>query len=236
MANFQASLYNSGILAASVSGLNLVITDYSNYDTNSQFAQSEFISFRKIKVTQPDGTEHLFSSIGDGDAACITANGAVLPILDLYQYASGDGVYTFKLYVCPDWSASVAYSSVTADHVYYGGKIYKSIQSGTNHLPTDVAFWSEVTDIDSMGGNYVSEGKMAIVCDLQKCYISMMKSAVSSFNCFDCNNQKLCNNKDWTNAVELLLVLEAIQGMVNVLAWTDVTNLINRGRSICCCQ
>lgn len=237
MATFQASIYNSGILAVSVSGTNLTVTDYSNYDTNTQFAQTEFTDYRKIKILQPDGTEYLFSSISDGDVSCIVPNGATLPITDQYAYTSGDGVYEFTLYALPTWSASVSYLLSTGDHVYRSGKMYKALQNSTNKDPlTQPTYWEEVTDEDNLGGNYISTGRTAIVCDLQKCYITLTHSAAAAQNCYSCNNTKLCNIKEWKNAVQLLMYLEAIQGEVDRQAWNNVTNLINAGRQICCCS
>ena len=152
MSNFQVSILdtnNSPSIVAS-SGV-ITVKDTSNYATNSEVGhtQANFVSFRKIKFINPDGTSYLLSSLGDGNKSTIAAAGAALPIVDTYTYTTGDGVYSITLYTVPDFDNSVSYNIITTPFVYSNGVIYSALQNSTGKDPTsNPTYWVAVTNLD----------------------------------------------------------------------------------------
>jgi len=130
--------YNTGtytISAISWSGTSP--TTGSTYSITEQgHAQTDFSDVRKVRITLPDDTTYLLSTLGDGDASTVVPNGQTLPITDLYTYDQGDGVYSVKLSVLPTYNVLANYSVGMC--VYYSGSFYICIlASAAGTLPTN---------------------------------------------------------------------------------------------------
>ena len=238
MANFQVSILNNlNQPDISVSGGIITVKDDSNYATNSEagHVQSDFTDFRKIKFINPDGTSYLLSTLGDGQQTTIPAAGAALPIIDNYTYSGGDGVYSLTLYTIPTYNNTANYSIITTPYVYSGGSVYRAIQNSTGKDPaTEPTYWTIVPNIDTLPTKYRVYQQFAVTCDLQICYANKTKAA----NCSSgtCNWNNLPQSKNFLDATKLSLILDSIQPLVNAGAWSLVTDAINAGRNICCCN
>jgi len=238
MANFVVSLLDSnGDVDITANGSTITIKDHSNYDEavpEAGHAQTDFSLFRKVKIVNPDNTVYLYSSIGDGDESTPVANGSSLPITTINTYSTGDGVYEAVLYTLPTWKTATAYSSST--YVYSStGIIYKSLTSSNTAVLTDTNSWSVVTDIDTISTKYRYYVKFAVDCDIKDCWAQ----AVLDANCDSENNgcrNDLCYNSHFIKAARLDLVRESIDTLVGKGAWDEVTNAINFGKSLCCCN
>ena len=236
---FQASLTNPITSQPDISVSSGVITDSddSNYalSTEQGHSQSDFSQFRKIKFINPDSTSWLLSTLGDGQATTIVAAGAALPVIDNYTYSTGDGVYTCILYTLPTWNSYAAYVIVTNPYVFYNGVVYQALGNSTGVIPGfHPRVWAVVTNIDNLPTKYRVSITFAITCDIQTCYA--MKTKAQNCDSGDCNWNNLPQSKNFLDATKLCLILDAIQPLVNAGAWTQVTDLINLGRSICCCN
>ena len=238
MSNFQVSILNGlNQPDISVSGGVITIKDDSSYVNNTEagHAQSDFSSFRKIKFINPDGTSYLLSTLGDGDATTIPAAGAALPIVDVYSYSGGDGVYSLTLYTIPDFNISAAYNIITTPYVYSAGSVYRAIQNSTGKDPaSEPTYWSLVSNLDTLPTKYRVYQQFAITCDLQICYANKTKAA----NCSSgtCSWNDLPQSKNFLDATKLSLILDSIAPLVNAGTWQSVADAINLGRNICCCN
>ena len=239
MANFLATLVNPATTLVSVSVANSVmsIVDYSNYSdgTESGHTQNDFSYFRKIKINQPDGTNYLLSSLGDGDAVCVAPKSQTLPLTDTYTYATGDGVYEIILYTLPTYNNSATYGAT--HYIYYptNQKVYKAKGATTGNIPTNTTYWTEITDLNTLSSKYLYSCKVAIVCAIKTC----LAQKISDYNCNFCNP---CDERTFTSSVEkikidkLKMALFSIEVLAENEYWDEVTNIINFGKQICCCN
>jgi hypothetical protein len=235
MATFQALIldaYNN--LDASANGTSIGVNDNSNYDTNTEegHAQTDFATYRKIKITLPTGTVIVISAEAGGDQLTIVPNGATLPIADTYDYSTGDGVYKIVLYTLPDYNNSAAYDYATRPYVYYNSKIYKNIVSSTGNLPTDTIFWTEVTSEETLTSKYKQTGYLAVTCDTEVCFQDAVIALTAKIGCGSCFTN-ICQLTEFDNAAKLKMVIDSIQALVDKGAYTKVANVVNLGKSIC---
>jgi len=240
MALFQASILDiNGVPAITSNGSVMTIMDYSNYAVSIQQGaiQANFIDFRKIKFINPDGTSYLFSSLGDGDALTIVAAGASLPIVDTYSFTTGSGVYTVILYTIPTWNGFAMYTLVVQPYVYYNGVVYKGLRSSMNDQPDiSPASWEVVTDIDLVPSKYRVEQKFVELCSIQTCFANKVKAANCSTSSIGCNWSLLPQDKNFTDAERLDLILSGIPSLLNANAWSQINDDINLAKQICCCS
>ncbi len=239
MPNFQISITDpiTGLPSISSNGSATTIKDYSNYTTNTEVGHTQafFNAFRKVKFINPDGTSHLFSTLGDGDELTISAAGSVLPLQDVYDYLQGDGVYTVNLYTLPTWGGFVPYMVATVPYVYYNGVIYKCLLNNTGFTPnTNPLKWEVITDIDLLPAKYRISQKYAVKCDMLVCFANKVKAA----NCvtIGCNWALLPKDKNYSDAVQLDMIIQSIPYLVDNGNWSDVVNAINLSKQICCCS
>jgi hypothetical protein len=202
--------------------------------------QKYFADFRKIVITAPSEVWTL-SSLGDGDAATVTPDGQTLPITDTYAISDGDAVYRCKLYVLPTWDATTAYLYVNKPYVYHSG-MWKLLKNDTGTTPgTDATVWAEITDIDNLGTRYIADNRIVSYCDLMACW--RQKVAAAAKPCNICNAELMIRDMNVQRALQLSLIKDAIPVLAAKGWWTssdnvdsNVTDLINYGREICCCS
>lgn len=240
MSSFSVSLKDSlNRVGISANTSTISVIDYSNYSTNTEsgHAQASFSVYRKLKITLPDGTNYLFSSVGDGDAITVVPSSSSLPITDNYTNTAGDGIYTATLYCVPTWSASGVYTVANQVHVYYNSKIYKLLVNSTNNQPDiSTTQWVEVTDLNLLPTKYRAEEKFAVTCGIKLCHAQKVAEALCS-ECYTvCNPLDFCSNVSIFNFIKLGTILEAIPLLVDQQDWANAQNAINRGKLICCCN
>lgn len=237
MANFQASLIDpiTSAYSLTASGGTMSIIDNSNYTTNTETGHAliNFADFKKILIEAPDGTTYLESSLGDGDLT-ITLPGTNYT----YDYSAiGDGVYKVTLYTVPTWNSGITYNTTTAPYVYYGGSLYRCIQTGTNKNPvTETAFWTVLTSIDSLSTKYRTFGYIAIHCEIDQCWADAVVQANCTEAKTECDDTSLCEDDSWRKAMRLDMIRMAIDELADQGLWTQAQNTINDGLTICCCN
>lgn len=235
MATFAVSILDGTTYDVTISSGVVTIVDHSNYDTNTEsgHTQSDFSNYKKIYVTDPNGTEYVYSTLGDGDAIITVPASASLPISTLYTIGD-DGVYTMYLEAVPTWNAAASYTTVDQHHVFHNGKLYQAIQNSTNKNPaTQTAYWEEV-DAEDLPEKYRLEYKFAITCALQNCFQKATYAALCAIESVSCQNN-LCCNADFVNACKLDIILEHVVVLAANSDWDRVTTVINLGSQICSC-
>ena len=205
------------------------IVDHSNYGESvpeAGHARSNFSDFYKVLITLPTGNMYLFSSLGDGDEV-ITTPSAGDPTVD-YTYLTGDGQYFVTVYVLPTYDPSAAYVTSTAPCVYYDGKYYRCILSGTGQTP-DVSptYWTEITSIDSLPTKYRVEQRTVIYVDSKRLYARKVYNANVLNGLIGDNWEKLTRDPDWIVAMEALLGINAIPILLEASRFTEIDTTIN---------
>lgn len=226
--------YNGGTKIATIDGTWVATPDdTSEYIIcESGHLQSDFDEYRVITIVDYDNDTYTYSSIGDGDATVDVPSDVTTPIALIHDYATGDGRYEFTLYSVPTWQSYANYQVANYPCVYYNGKLYKSILDGEDKNPsTETNYWEEITQAD-LQTKYISTGNAVFICDLKQCYAQAVKLAV---------DVKLTTNVDifkideMKRALELLLIIENIQGLVNASDWSNVDAEISKSKVICDC-
>ena len=239
MPNFQATFLSpsTGYPDITLINGNIVITDNSNYNTNTEVlthSQDKFNLFRKVGVLLPTGVTYLFSSLypTDGNVITLVPNGNTLPLVDNYT-VSADGGFRITLYTVPtfDNRGLLTYIGTTTNPVcvYYNSKFYKTTKTTAN-LPTVTADWTEITHIDNLPTKYRAVINIATVCNLIKSFNASVVKAAHSTNCKSCED--ICHSKDYQAAVKLLMIKEAIPVLLNDSDIKGVNNLINQANMI----
>lgn len=242
MALFFASLINPNTLEADLSVSNGVMTivDHSDYVTNTSIGHSgsNFVSYRKIKIDKPDGTQYVLSSLGDGDSLINPAEyywaDEEYPISDTYTFGSGDGVYGVTLMVVPNWRPSVVYTTGTC--VYYGGVLYRYTESPSSpyQLPPSVNGHCVVVDEDDLPVQYRTTEYIAITCCAESCLTDLILAAVCGQGAFTCAEyETICDNPNIQKAIAIDLDLKVIPYLVDNEDWNRVREIINHAKSLC---
>ena len=119
-------------------------TGYGNTASNEFVDFGHYAIIRKKNVNSVADAVLTLDSYNPVTATEFTADRAV------------DGWYEGKKLTIPIWLVGTAYTSgtaATASIVDYLGTPYRSIQSGTGHLPSDAAWWTAVTDLTTIEAN-----------------------------------------------------------------------------------
>lgn len=196
--------------------------------------KSDFSTYYKLSVTDYDGTVFTYAiSGGDED---VTAPSDVLstPISIVHDYTSGDGEYAFKLISVPKWGAYAKYLANNYPCVEHNGVLYRAVANSQNVAPDSVggdSYWEAITDSE-LYSKYISEGTAVFICLLKQCYVELVKKAIDVKTT---TNTDILQVDDMKKALELMLIIENIQGLVNSSDWNSVNVLINKGKVICDC-
>jgi len=238
MASFAISLINSVTSVADISIANGIITivDHSNYDDSSPevgHSRSNFSSFYKLKITLPDLTDYLYSSIGDGDAviAAPSAGSTGDPHVH-YTYSNGDGQYWVTIYSVPTYSSIAAYLIANTPYVYYNAKIWKALQNSTGNTPVEGAYWTEVTDIELLPTKYRLAQRIVVYSEAKRCYARRIYNANAVNNKIGANWEKLLKDPEFIDAIKLFISINSIPVLMAADRWTDVDTNINLCKQI----
>jgi hypothetical protein len=233
MANFATSLINpvTGVADISISNGVISIIDRSNYDDSSPEAghsRSNFSSFYKLKITLPDLTEYLYSTLGDGEGiiAAPSTGSSGDPHVD-YTYSTGDGQYWVTIYTVPTYSAIAAYLYSTTPYVYYGSTIWKALQNSTGVTPTEGAYWTAITDIDLLPSKYRLAQRIVVYSEAKRCYARRIYNANVVNNKIGENWEKLLKDSEFIDAIRLFVSINSIPVLMAADRFTEVDVNIN---------
>ena len=238
MASFATSLINpvTGVADISIASGIITIIDHSNYDDSSPeagHARANFSSYYKMKITLPDLTEYLYSTLSDGDAviAAPSAGSAGDPHVH-YTYLTGDGQYWVTIYTVPTYSAIAAYLIATTPYVYYGTTIWRALQNSTGQTPAENAYWTAVTDIDLLPAKYRLAQRIVVYAEAKKCYARRIYNANAVNNLIGSNWEKLLRDPEFIDAIKLFVSINSIPVLMAADRWTEVDTNINLCKQI----
>ena len=248
MSVFQASLYDTSTQKISVTldtECSIVtIEDKSNYSASTEVGHilaDHFgaQSYRKIILKSPNGTEYSWdgrsSLYNDGDVVWSAPNSGQHTVTKTLTEDDGDGVFTATLISIPAFNDTVeyVYASGNEKHVFYLGKVYRNKQTVTGQI-TDTTKWEVVSDED-LSAKYKAEAKFTLTCrKLHKCYEELVHKANCVIVDDACNDNNLCENKDFLNATKLRLVLDGIAYASQASDFSKAEILTNAANKICC--
>ena len=241
MAEFQASLRNgSGVVQITVSSgcASVSIIDKSNYDVGgieAGHARADFTVYRKVVITHQGGTKYTLSSMGDGDAAISPASAGIGTDTFTATLGSGDGVYSVQLYTIPTYQGGDQYE--VGDIVISSSKFYKAKKTTTGNTPTPGgdSNWEEIVEITGFTSKYAQTEHISVVCTLNCCIEDKLHKAFCSLSDFQCDNEILCKNDNFMNAVKLLVLKKAIESSSSNELWTEAKKQFSLSFRICNC-
>lgn len=245
MPDFQASLIDSATSAIDVSLDTecsiLTVEDNSNYTLSDEVGHenADFADYRQMILTSPDGDTYGWDSLGNLDEAWTPGNSGNNTLNRTLDTTDEDGVYVFTLYSVPTWNDGDAYDHTTANPtcIYYDGKLYKSLQAVPANTVPDASptFWDEITNED-LTSKYCTTATFALTCrNLLQCLEEKTRDAVCVCEADDCDDDLLCTNHHFLQAVKLKTVLDGIDYASANSDFCEATNLINYAKSICNC-
>jgi len=186
----------------------------------------------------------VFSSLGDGDDTVSSPDSGNNTIVYPFLETDTDGIYEIVICAYPTWDATVTYDMSPSPEVVYNptdGKLYKSL-SGTNtgnQPDTSPLYWElyEPTQEESLLTRYCASMKIAVVClSLISCLERLTYNAFCEIDNDFCNDDILCQNKIFLNAVKLRVLFDALEISVNKSAWNEVEREFNLMKTICNCN
>lgn len=235
MADFQASIVDINSVLQVVLDTDdlMTINDTSNYLTTAESGAlvTDFYYFRKIIVTDPNGIEYIFSSLGDGDQLIGAGDSGITQFSYTLSNAV-DGVYTITLITVPSWNAASIYSNTSYVVDSITGLFYKSIlNTNTNQDPaTATNYWTEVTE-DEVSSRFNTYGKVARTKDLEICKLE----ATEEMACHTDNCKNICDSDAYNKAAKMFMLLSAISSKALLGEWNEVEELISTAKQICAC-
>jgi len=200
------------------------ITDNSNFDVENAHDQSHFSSYRKITITEPDGTTRDYSSLLDAsDSYYVLPASSDLTISVAIE--GGDGIYNIRMCNIPTWVTNVTYAEhdsadMGAQDVVYNkvgtdDKFYKCKLNHTSSASSEpgvgaswATYWDEVSegdfDLDDEYPKYCDEEYIMIHCDLDSCIQDLTAEIFCGDNKIDfCTNDLPCNEHKYMKFLKL---------------------------------
>lgn len=234
MANYKTEL---SVCVDSCNCGRLTITDESIIPNDS--VGHAVFGYRKIIVTTPDNTYVYSSLTGDNPNESInvlTSNG-VNDFNYNFQTTDTDGIYSVLLYNFPLWNDSALYTKANRPIVFLDGILYRCIEDNVNVDPsTDITntYWETYTiSDDTLKTRYAKLARKVVICiSLIKCADRKVKEAFCDAT-NDCA-ENLCDNKSAQQAMKVSLLQKALCIAEEENNWTEVENLIEMFKSICC--
>ena len=233
---FGVSIFDNNEYQVTSDGGKITVIDHSNYDTNveSGHEQADF-DFKQIKFINPDNTEYLFSTEGDGDEILSRPSVSVLPITTYYNYTTGDGVYTLIMYTVPTWRADASYTTIGKHHVIHNGTVYKCLVNNTNSEPSGTNVnWEELSTLEDLPTKYRLYHRFAVYCNAIHCFLSLLHSALCSVDGLYCGHD-ICKDENFIKVMKLSILIDNIIQLATDEDWTQVSHAINLANQICCC-
>ena len=234
MADFQASFTNTEgeISVFSTAGI-IHATDCSNYTTNSEdgHALADFSLYRRMKLTLPDGTFRISSSVVEDDASSMDPASVASSLEELISHADfGDWEYELTLYTVPTYDASVIYAQ--GDCVYVNGVgLFKALQTAENKAPaTETTYWVLVDDPDDLSSKYLVTLRWAVTYDSEQGWMHLVAEANRDSTGKDL--KLIPNNLKFLSALKVNLLLDAITSLTEVRDWIGVRLCITQIKEI----
>jgi hypothetical protein len=210
MADFSASLLDTNNLpAVDYSGTQLIISDYSNYITNTEagHTQNNFSDYRVIDILQPDGTTYSLSSIAGADQLILAPAGEALPLTDNAAYTKTDGYYRVTLYTVPTWNSTGDQPDIS---------------------PT---YWQVVTKT-GLSLKYVYVVHFVQTPAIDQAFQDAVLCAIPDVSC-NCNTG--CNGVEseaMDKAMKLLMIQEGVCVLLDNQQYNQIVNLVNCGLAL----
>lgn len=248
-ANYQTLLYDSTYDTYSVdvsdTCTTLTIEDNSLYANNNQPGHdiTDFSDYRRIVITRPNGTQYIMSSISATDVDEIIAapsSGNNTINYSFIDDTDEDGLYDIRICSFPTWRDTANYTLIASPViVYHDGTLYQLKQTGTGQQPDlSPTYWEEYT-LDSsveFTTNYCYIAKIAVLCfNMLKCYETLVHDAFCVMDTNFCNDDVLCKNKKFLNAMKMRVLLDAVQYSMSRRQWNEVEKQFNLMRQLCNC-
>jgi len=247
MAKFKESLIDAltglNSLVISDSCSSLTITDYSNYDTNSDdgHARTDFTDYRKIVITKPaGGTWTMFPTAGTGiDEVVAPPSSGTDSFSYIMQSVDDDGIYSVNICSYPTYNNAATYTATTLQVVYYNGILYKCIQTGAGQVPDVSPLYWEVytpTTEEELLTKYCTVQNIVILCvNINACYEKTINAAFCLMKANNCNDDILCKNPLFLKAMKIIITLEAVELSAAKSQWDEVQSQIDLLKILCNC-
>jgi hypothetical protein len=245
MPTFQASLIDpsTSVIDVSLDQECSILTfeDNSNYTASDEVGhlEADFSDYRQLIITSPDGTTYGYDAEGGLDEVWTPGNSGSNEKTRTLAVTDTDGVYVLTLYTVPTYNAGVEYTHTTANPkaVYYNGKLWRTLQTtpSGNTPATGSTFWESIEKED-LSSKYFTEATFALTCrNLLQCLEEKTKDAVCACEADNCDDDLLCNNHNFLQAVKLKTILDGVDYASSNSDFCEATNLINLAKSICDC-
>jgi hypothetical protein len=245
MPDFQASLLDgTGAIDVSLDTECSILTmeDNSNYTTSDENGHllADFSDYRQMIITSPDGTTYGFDARGNLDEAWSSGDSGSNSKTRTLAASDTDGTYVITLYTVPTWQDDIfVYQHTTSNPkaVFYQGKLYRTLQNvpGGTFPSSNPTFWEEITNED-LSSKYCTTATFALTCrGLLGCLERLTKEAVCACEADMCDDDLLCNNSAFLDAVKLKTILDGIDYASSQSNYCEASNLVNLAKSICNC-
>jgi hypothetical protein len=212
----------------------LAIHDNSNYATSSEVGhlQANFDAYYKIKITNPAGTEYVFSALtGDLTADAVLSKPSVtIPTGTNYTYQGGDGRYLIAVIAVPTWSSGSSYLLTNTPFVYHSGVLYECIHdtgASVTAPAADATNWRVLSDEDDLPAKYRCALDSVIYGDAKKCYARRIYNVVVANNRIGDNFEKLLSDPEFMDAVRLFIAINALPVLMAADRWSEADLTIN---------
>lgn len=231
MANFQISLVDpiTGLPDITVENGVISIVDHSNYGDavpEAGHARANFTDYYRVKIGLPNGLSYMYSSNYPTDGDILISTPSVgNPTVD-YTYATGDGQYWIYVYAVPTFSAGAPYLFSTTPHVWYANKLWKCLQNSTGEVPTENAYWHEVT-MDELPAKYRLAQRSVIVSDAKRTYARRIYNANVVNNRIGENWEQLLRDPEFIAALRFFVSINSIPVLMAAEDWAKVDVNIN---------
>lgn len=241
MANFSTSLTDpiTALPDITVAAGILSVHDNSNYATSTEVGhlQANFDNYYKIKITNPAGTDYIFSALtGDTEADAVLSKPSVtIPTGTDYVYQGGDGQYFITVIAVPTWASGTSYLLTNTPFVYHLGVLYECIHdTGASVIApaSDTTNWQVLADEDDLPAKYRCALRSVIYGDSKRTYARRMYNANCVNNRIGENWEKLLADPEWIAAMRLFIGINSLPVSMAADRWSEVDLTINYMKSI----
>lgn len=194
--------YDIGLrVNALCSSSSITVKDNSTYDTNSSspFGVNNFNYFTYVKVTSPDETEVIYSSLGIGTA--IPSNSSSLVDITISDIVTG--IYKVEYINIPTLVVGATYR--TGDVVYspFYNKIYSCNEDITvTSYSQMLNSFDEITSYEDISSQFRQTTIIPVICKEMECFQDNFFTSI----CTSCGSCKFCKCKDGRNLSSATLI------------------------------
>lgn len=223
----------------------LAITDGGNYAGNDEAGHSlaDFTDYRKVTLIRPDKSEYVYSSLNDGDELIGAPSAGNFTFNYPFLESDTDGIYEVRVCAYPTYDNAVSYDLTPEPEVVYDdidGNLYKNkVDANVGNQPsTSPDEWElyEPTVEEELTTRYCTSYKMVVLCiSILSCRETLIHQAFCAIESDFCNDDILCKNTKFLNAMKLRTLLDAMKYSVDKSAWNEVERQVNLAKTICNC-